>query len=113
MKIGASVIGAALCLSQALAGSITLVGVGSIPGNAPDLSGLTGTITGEKGSIPHNQLGSFGSGIAYTGSGNIFVATNDRGFSDGVTKPDYQARFQVFEIALDARAKTLTPKLLE
>jgi hypothetical protein len=113
MKIGAWAIGAVLCLSQALAGSITLVGVGSIPGDAADLSALTGTIAGEKGSIPHNQLGSFGSGIAYTGSGNIFVATNDRGFGDGVTKPGYLARFQVFEIALDARAKTLTPKLLE
>ena len=113
MKIGAWAIGATLCLSQALAGSITLVGVGSIPGDAADLSALTGTITGEKGTIPHNQLGSFGSGIAYTGSGNIFIATNDRGFSDGVTQPGYLARFQVLEIALDARARTLTPKLLE
>jgi hypothetical protein len=113
MKIGVWVIGAALCLSQALAGSITLVGVGSIPGNATDLSRLTGTIASEKGSIPHNQLGSFGSGIAYTGSGNIFIATNDRGYSDGVTKPDYLARCQVFDITLDVRAKTLTPKLLE
>jgi hypothetical protein len=113
MKIGAWAIGALLCLSQALAGSITLVGVGSIPGNASDRSGLTGAIAAEKGSIPHNQLGSFGSGIAYTGSGNIFIATNDRGFADGATTPAYRARFQVFEIALDPRAKTLTPKLLE
>ena len=113
MKIGAWAIGAALCVSQSLAGSITLVGVGSIPGDATDLSGVTGMIAGENGSIPHNKLGSFGSGIAYTGSGNIFVATNDRGYSDGVTTPGYLDRFQVFEITLDARAKTLTPKLLD
>jgi hypothetical protein len=113
MKIGAWAIGAVLCLSQAPADSITLVGVGSIPGNAPDLSGLTGKIAGQKGSIPHNQLGSFGSGLAYTGSGNTFIATNDRGYSDGVTTLAYQTRFQVFEIKLDARAKTLAPKLLE
>src|ERR1700686_325512 len=100
MKIGAWAIGVVLCLPQALAGSITLVGVGSIPGNATDRSGLTGRIASENGSIPHNQLGSFGSGIAYTGSSNIFIATNDRGYSDGVTKPDYMARFHVFEITL-------------
>src|ERR1700681_1463537 len=113
MKISAWAMGAVLWLSQAMAGSITLVGVGSIPGNATDLSGATGTIASEKGTIPHNQLGSFGSGIAYTGSRNIFVATNDRGYSDGVTKPDYLDRFQVFEITLDARARTITPKLIE
>jgi len=113
MKFGGWAIGAVLCLSQALAGSITLVGVGSIPGDATDLSGLTGKLASESGTVPHNQLGTFGSGIAYTGVGNIFIATNDRGFADGVTKPDYLDRFQVFEIALDARAQTLTPKLLE
>ncbi len=113
MKIGAWAIGAVLCLSQALAGSITLVGVGSIPGNAADLSGAAGVLVGENGTVPQNQLGTFGSGIAYTGSGNIFIATNDRGYSDGLTKPDYLDRFQVFEITLDARAKTLTPKLIE
>jgi hypothetical protein len=113
MKIRAWAMGALLCLSQALAGSITLVGVGSIPGNATDLSGTTGVLVGEKGTIPQNQLGSFGSGIAYTGASNIFVATNDRGYSDGVTKPAYLDRFQVFEITLDARAKTLAPKLIE
>jgi hypothetical protein len=113
MKIGVWAIGAVLCLSQAFGGSITLVGVGSIPGNATDLSGTTGVVAGEKGTVPHNQLGTFGSGIAYTGSGNIFIATNDRGYSDGLTKPDYLDRFQVLEIALDARAKTLAPKLLE
>jgi hypothetical protein len=113
MKIGVLVIGAALCLSQAPGGSITLVGVGSIPGNATDMSGATGVLVGENGTVPHNQLGTFGSGIAYTGSGNIFIATNDRGYSDGVTKPDYLNRFQVFDIKLDQRSKTLTPKLLE
>ena len=83
-----------LCLSQGLAGSITLVGVGSIPGNATDLSGVTGVVAGENGTVPHNQLGTFGSGIAYTGSGNIFIATNDRGYSDGLTKPGVWTGFR-------------------
>src|SRR5438477_6652950 len=113
MKIGVWAIGAVLWLSQAFGSSITLVGVGSIPGNATDLSGAIGVLVGENGTVPHNQLGTFGSGIAYTGSGNIFIATNDRGYSDGLTKPAYLDRFQVFEITLDARAKTLTPKLIE
>jgi len=109
MKIGAWAMGAVLCLSQAPAGSITLVGVGSIPGNATDLSGTTAVLVGENGTVPQNQLGTFGSGIAYAGSGSIFIATNDRGYSDGVTKPDYLDRFQVFEITLDTRAKSSRP----
>src|SRR5438045_9322293 len=98
MKIGVWAIGAVLWLSQAFGSSITLVGVGSIPGNATDLSGAIGVLVGENGTVPHNQLGTFGCGSAYTGSGNIFIATNDRGYCDRLNKRGYLDRFYVLEV---------------
>lgn len=40
---------------------ITLIGVGSLPGNATDLSGLGGSYTAPAGTTPANQLGACGS----------------------------------------------------
>ena len=97
----------------AQAASITFIGTGSVPGDALDYSGLTGTITGSAGTIPHNLLGAFGSGIAYTGSNNVYVMVNDRGYSDGITTPSYSNRFQVFSIVVDPQAKKVTPTLLD
>lgn len=92
---------------------IDLVGVGSVPGSAVDKSGLTGTINGAAGTIPQNLLGAFGSGIAYTGFGNRYIAVNDRGFSDGVTTPSYKDRFQVFDISVNPTTKTISPTLVD
>lgn len=95
------------------AASVELIGTATIPGNATDLSGLTETITAAGGSIPHNQLGAFGSGLTYTGTGNLYVAVNDRGFGDGAPVPYYYDRMQVFNIGVDAATKTVTPQLVD
>jgi hypothetical protein len=103
----------ALCFAGAAShAAITLLGVGSIPANGADLSGLTGTL--ESGA-PRNLLGAFGSGIAYTGQGSRFVAVPDRGpnaapyntLVDDTTS--YQARIQ--EIDLTISGSTITPVL--
>ena len=89
-----------------------LIGVGSIPGTATDLSGLTNSFAIDQ---PHNLLGSFGSGLAYTGTGNLYVAVNDRGYADGTT--NYIDRFQVLRIDVTPGAGpgqgTVTPTLAE
>jgi hypothetical protein len=85
----------------------TLIGVGCIPGNATDLSGLTDKL--EDGS-PHNQLGGFGSALAYTGSGNLYVATPDRGPADGTTH--FIDRYHVMRIEVSPDG-TVVPTLVQ
>jgi hypothetical protein len=75
------------------AAEIKLVGKVAIPGTASDRSGLTDIL---KDGTPHNRLGSYGSGIAYTGQGNRYVLVPDRGPADG-TIP-YHCRMQFFDI---------------
>lgn len=60
-----------------------LIGVGAIPGTATDGSGLTGLL--EDGVTPANIVGGLGSAIAYTGFGDLYVMTPDRGPADGTT----------------------------
>jgi hypothetical protein len=74
---------------------IELLGTSRIPGDAKDLSGLTDTLSE---GTPHNRLGSFGSGIAYTGSGHRYIAINDRGPADGAS--EFIARFQTLDVAV-------------
>jgi hypothetical protein len=93
-------------------GAITLVGVGSVPGNASDLSGLSGFYTDPTNTlapIPQNQLGSFGSSIAYSGHGNTYYMTNDRGYSTGLV--DDLSRYQTFDIQVNPATTTVTPTL--
>lgn len=85
----------------------TLVGVGSIPGTATDNSGLTDSFAPDQ---PHNLLGAFGSGLAYTGVGNRYVAVNDRGFADGTV--NYFNRFHFIDIAVNPGSGTITPSLV-
>jgi hypothetical protein len=47
---------------------------------------------------PHDRLGGFGSGIAYTGVGTKYVATPDRGPSG---KTSYANRYYLFDIVID------------
>jgi hypothetical protein len=49
---------------------IDLIARQSVPGALSDLSGLTGAL--ENG-VPGNILGGYGSSIAYTGVGSIFI----------------------------------------
>jgi hypothetical protein len=63
--------------------AVTLLGTGSIPGNATDQSGLTGLL--EDGVTPKNLVGGLGSAITYSGKKNFYFATPDRGPADGTT----------------------------
>ncbi len=85
--------GAAIVAALTGAAGPELIGMATIAGDARDLSGLGGAL-GE--GTPRDRLGSFGSGIAYTGRGNRFVAVDDRGPADGAA--EFAARFQTLEI---------------
>ena len=94
--------------------AVSLLGVGSIPANGTDLSGLTGNL--ENGT-PKNQLGAFGSGIAYSGQGSRFLAVPDRGpnatayntLVDDTTS--YQARIQELDLVISG--SIITPRLVK
>ena len=94
-------------LSAANAG-VTLVGTGLIPGDALDRSGLAGRlickIDDVSTCIDQATLGGLGSAVTYTGFGNLFVATPDRGPFDGRTNVPYADRFQLLNITLDRTA---------
>lgn len=70
-----------------------------IPGDARDKSGLD---TPLEDGTPAETLGGFGSAIAWTGSGDRYVAAVDRGPHDGATS--FADRVQWFDFVLDARA---------
>jgi len=91
--------------------TITFIGEGSIPGTATDQSGLSGLL--EDGVTPGNQVGGLGSAITYTGFGNLYVATPDRGPADGTTS--YIDR--IYTIKLEVKSAgggkfTITPTLI-
>ncbi len=75
------------------ADNVELLGVAAIPGTDSDKSGLTEML---KTGSPHNRLGSMGSGIAYTGTGNRYLMVDDRGPGDGAT--EWYCRFHTFDI---------------
>src|SRR5262245_38721487 len=94
---------------------ITFLGVGQVPGDATDLSGLTGDYANDP-QFPKDRLGAFGSAIAYTGSGDLYAMTNDRGYADGTV--DYNDRVQYFRIGVqlnpgDPNRATITPQLVD
>jgi hypothetical protein len=70
---------------------VTLIGVGAIPGNAFDLSGLKGSticaIDVDKKvtntCIDGATLGGFGSALTYTGHDDVYLGAPDRGPFDG------------------------------
>lgn len=104
--------GCLLALSTANA-AVSLLGVGSLPATATDLSGLTGTL--ESG-VAKNLL-SVGSGIAYTGQGSRFIAVPDRGPNanpynaavDDTTS--FQARMHEIDLAISG--STVTPTVIK
>jgi len=105
--LGALVLGTAVSLSASDPG-ITLIGWGNVPGDASDRSGLTGTQICQRDDttvcIDQAQLGGFGSGITYTGFGDIFLAVPDRGPFDGRTNVPYLDRVQVLNLTIDRKA---------
>jgi hypothetical protein len=101
--IGIGILTAAF-VAPALA-DVTLIGSTTIPWDAADRSGLTGVIGESK--IPRNRLASFGSGLAYTGAGNLFLAVCDRGPVDGAV--EYDTRFQTLSIEVTPPA-ALSPE---
>ena len=91
----ALVLNAALLTAGPAAAKIVLLGVGKIKGTAPDASDLPDELSD---GTPHNQFGSAGSGIAYTGSPDWYVMVSDRGPKDGATQ--YVCRFHMILITV-------------
>ncbi|HMO36233.1 MAG TPA: esterase-like activity of phytase family protein, partial [Gemmatales bacterium] len=83
------------CFAGNCNAQVTLLGVGSLPGDMSDLSGLTGN---QSDGTPHNRLGGMGSAIDYTGQGNSYVLASDRGPKDGAT--DYACRYHRMDIVV-------------
>ena len=77
-------VGALVAAGPAWAGGIELLGVGEMPGTASDGLELQPPLL-EDGKTPHDRVGGWGSAIAYTGVGSIYLATPDRGPADGTT----------------------------
>jgi hypothetical protein len=75
---------------------VQFLGKGEIPGNATDQSGLTGLL--EDDVTPRNQVGGLGSALAYTGLGDFYIATPDRGPADGATT--YEDRVYLLRISV-------------
>lgn len=86
-----------------LLAEIRLVGVGTIPGDAHDRSGLVGSVGTSR--TPHDQAGSFGSAIAYSGEGIRYFMLNDRGPNDG--EADFFCRFH--EVGIDINPGSTSP----
>ena len=83
---------------------IKFIGRGAIPGNQADKSGLKGSICqlgNPANCIPSTTLGGLGSGIAYTGFDNLFLAAPDRGPFDGRTNVPYLDRFHYLRLNVD------------
>ena len=97
----------AFSLSAATDPGVTLIGMGTIPGTDADLSGLDGVICQRDNlavCINKNTMGGFGSGLAYTGHDDVFVAVPDRGPFDGRTNVPYLDRFHFLRITVDVNA---------
>jgi hypothetical protein len=79
---------------------VTLIGIGTLPGNSSDLSGLNGKF---QDGTPWNRLGGLGSAIAYSGKSNRYVLASDRGPKDGAI--DYPCRIHMMDITVDPESK--------
>lgn len=89
-------------------GATEFIGQGVIPGSATDTLGLTNPM--DAAGTPQNLMGGFGSAIAYSGFGNTYIATPDRGPADGDNI--YLDRFYRLNIDLNPARKTVTPSLV-
>jgi len=82
--------------ARKVVGGIEYLGEGRLAWDAHDRSGLADSLVWESGSMPHDRLGSFGSGLAYSGRDNLYYACADRGPSDGAAA--FACRVQVLRI---------------
>ena len=112
--LGTVILGAAVSLSASDPG-VSLIGMGAIPGSAKDLSGLAGKQICQRDDttvcIDQATLGGLGSGVTYTGVGDLFLAVPDRGPFDGRTNVPYLDRIHVLNITID-RTATAFPNLM-
>ncbi len=87
---------------------VALVGVGTLPGDTKDLSGLKGKA---KDGTPNDTLGGHGSAIASTGTPGEYILASDRGPKDGTV--GFLARMHRMKIEVNPKEKTpVTFKLL-
>lgn len=78
---------------------IEYLGEAIIPSDALDRSGLNGLMLDAKAPMPHATVGSLGSGLAYTGKDDLYLAIADRGPQDGAV--NYLNRFHTLRIRFD------------
>lgn len=95
MLVIAAVLSVAPALSHAAPPPVEFIGSAFIEGDSRDKSRLYNALGGK---IPHNRLGSFGSGIDFTGSDDLYIACDDRGPGDGAY--DFRPRIQHFRIRI-------------
>jgi len=74
---------------------VEFLGITSFAGDAPDGSGLSGTLEDQS---PVNRIGGF-SAMEYTGDGDRFVLLSDRGASDGAVS--YPCRMHLMNLRLN------------
>ena len=98
---------ASLLCALPVQAAVTFIGEGSIPGTATDRSGLTELL--EDGVTPHNLIGGLGSALAYTGKGQRYIATPDRGPADGTTS--YIDR--IYELDIKLKRQSANQYLVE
>src|SRR5689334_17418984 len=91
---------AMFCGQAANAYTIDYLGFTAIPGTTSDTSGLPGT---SAPGFPQDRMGGFGSAIAYSGSGNTYLFSPDRGPNDGLSS--YIDR--VYEMTLDIQVSSM------
>lgn len=79
---------------------VEFIGAAAIAGDERDRSRLRNLLGGKH---PHNRLGSFGSGIDFTGAEDVYLACADRGPADGAF--DFACRVQRLRITIDPAAE--------
>ncbi|HEX7480563.1 MAG TPA: esterase-like activity of phytase family protein [Polyangiales bacterium] len=84
----------------------SLYGMGAISGTATD--GLIVSPRILEDGTPNNEIGAFGSAISYTGIGNLYVATPDRGPNNGLDS--YNDRY--YEIEISLAGGVVTPRVV-
>jgi hypothetical protein len=104
----ALILGSAIVTLTAAQPGVTLIGVGFIPGDALDRSGLAGESICQRDDanvcIDQATFGGLGSGVTYTGFNKVFLAVPDRGPFDGRTDVPYFDRFHFLHIDVDTKA---------
>jgi hypothetical protein len=86
---------------------VEFIAAGSLSGDLTDRSGLSGNMP--RTEIPQNRLGAVGSALAYTGSGNLYLAQSDRGPDDGGA--GFLPRFHTLAIDVDLAGRALILEL--